>query len=187
MDKGAECLRVKRHDINPVRIAGEGRLSILGKKASFWLLHAATLGPVGRIPFAPGTWGSLVAVLSAPWLLGSLPLIWRLILIVAVFFIGSWASHAAEGILGQKDPGSVVIDEFCGQLLVFCFFTHPAGWQLGAGFVLFRIFDICKPWPVGASESWLPSGYGIMLDDILAGGYAALTLFLLQLLVHWVQ
>ncbi|MFW6142702.1 MAG: phosphatidylglycerophosphatase A [Desulfovermiculus sp.] len=156
-------------------------------KANPWLFYLATLGPVGRIPFAPGTWGSMVAVLLAPWLLVPLPFMWRVILIVVLFFLGSWAAMSAENILGYKDPGSVVIDEFAGQMLVFSFFSHPGGWQLGAGFVLFRIFDIWKPWPVGASESWLPSGFGIMIDDILAGGYAALVLYLLQLLASWGQ
>jgi phosphatidylglycerophosphatase A len=162
-------------------------MNFLFKTTKIWLFYLATLGPVGRIPFAPGTWGSMLAVFLAPWLLVPLPFMWRFILIIALFLLGSWAALAAEDILGQKDPGSVVIDEFAGQLLVFSFFSHPGGWQLGAGFVLFRIFDIWKPWPVGASESWLPSGFGVMLDDILAGGYAALVLFLLQFLLSWSQ
>ncbi|MDZ7762389.1 MAG: phosphatidylglycerophosphatase A [Desulfovermiculus sp.] len=149
-----------------------------------WLVHAATLGPVGRIPFAPGTWGSLAAVLATPWIFSPLPLLWRIPFLAALFFFGSWAAGAAEKVLGLKDPGSVVIDECMGQFVVFAFLTQQPGvWHLGAGFVLFRLFDICKPWPVVASETWLPSGFGIMLDDVLAGVYAGLILFLLHVVV----
>ncbi|MGM0423501.1 MAG: phosphatidylglycerophosphatase A family protein [Thermodesulfobacteriota bacterium] len=146
------------------------------------LLQLATLGPLGRIPFAPGTWGSLAAVLAAPWLFAPLPWIWKVIILIALFLLGAWTAGRAEQILGQKDPGSVVVDEFAGQLLVFAICSQASPWQLAAGFVLFRATDILKPWPVGASEAWLPAGFGVMLDDILAGAYAGIILLLLQFL-----
>ncbi|MFW6178909.1 MAG: phosphatidylglycerophosphatase A [Desulfohalobiaceae bacterium] len=154
------------------------------QKADTVLLHLATLGPLGRIPFAPGTWGSLAAVLAAPFLLGPLPWSAKILLLIVLFLLGSWASGSAEKILGQKDPGAVIIDEFAGQLLVFAICSPAATWQLAAGFVLFRALDILKPWPVGASEAWLPGGFGIMLDDILAGVFAGIVLLLLQLLLR---
>ncbi len=146
-------------------------------------LYLATLGPLGWIPFAPGTWGSLAAVLIAPWLFLPLHPLLQVFLVLLLFVAGSWAASQAEKTLQQKDPGPVIIDEFAGQLLVFIFILQPGFWQLGVGFLLFRLFDISKPWPVGASESWLASGYGVMLDDILAGIYAGLSLLLLQALI----
>jgi phosphatidylglycerophosphatase A len=152
------------------------------EKMDTLLLQLATLGPLGRIPFAPGTWGSLAAVLVTPWLLVPLPWCWKVLLIIGLFFLGAWSAGSAEKLLGQKDPGAVIIDEFAGQLLVFVLCIPAANWQLAAGFVLFRALDILKPWPVGASEAWLPAGFGVMLDDVLAGAYAGIILLLLQLL-----
>ncbi|MFP4392563.1 MAG: phosphatidylglycerophosphatase A [Desulfohalobiaceae bacterium] len=152
------------------------------EKTDSLLMQLATLGPIGRIPFAPGTWGSMAAVLVAPWLLGPLSWVWKLLLLMVLFLLGAWACGSAEKLLGEKDPGAAVIDEFAGQLLVFALCSPAATWQFAAGFVLFRALDILKPWPVGASETWLPAGFGIMLDDILAGLYAGSILLLLQLL-----
>lgn len=152
-------------------------------KTDICLMQLATLGPLGRIPFAPGTWGSLAAVILAPWLIQPLPWAYKILLLLILFLLGSWSSSAAERILGQKDPGCVVIDEFLGQMLVFAICSRATPWQLAAGFVLFRLYDIVKPWPVRASENWLSSGWGIMLDDILAGAYAGLSLLLLQFLI----
>lgn len=152
------------------------------EKTDSLLMQLATLGPIGRIPFAPGTWGSMAAVLVVPWLLGPLSWVWKLLLLLVLFLLGAWACGSAEKLLGEKDPGAVVIDEFAGQLLVFALCSPAATWQLAAGFVLFRALDILKPWPVGASETWLPAGFGVMLDDLLAGAYAGIILLLLQLL-----
>lgn len=137
-------------------------------------LSLATLGPAGRMRPAPGTWGSLVAVILAPvlflpWSMGG-----RMLVLALIFPFGSWCASRAEQILGRKDPGSVVIDELWGQWITLL----PLGsgvsdwpWLL-VGLVLFRFFDIGKPWPVHASEHWLPRGWGIMIDDGFAGLYA---------------
>jgi len=121
----------------------------------------------------PGTCGTLLAFLLAPLLFLPLPLHLRAVLLAVVFCAGALAAGRAEQILGKKDPGEIVIDELAGSWLTLLPFAEP-GWVLGlAAFVLFRFFDMVKPWPVRASEHWLPGGWGIMIDDIVAG---ALTL-----------
>ncbi|MEG1609649.1 MAG: phosphatidylglycerophosphatase A, partial [Bilophila sp.] len=82
-------------------------------------------------------------------------------------------------LLGRKDPGEIVIDELLGLWLVLLPFPNPDWVRIGAAFLLFRLFDMTKPWPVRASENWLPDGYGVMLDDVLAGVQALLVLLLL--------
>lgn len=146
-------------------------------------MRFATVGPVGFSPKAPGTAGSLVGVLLVV-LIRQLPLPHRGVFlamgaaIVAIFFVGVWAAGAAERFYGSKDPGCVVIDEVAGQMTVFLFHA-PAGWiMLLAGFVLFRAFDILKPFPARRAEH-LPAGWGIMCDDLAAGLYGAGALFLL--------
>lgn len=106
-------------------------------------------------------------------------------MLVLVFWIGGMAATRGEQILGYKDPGEIVIDELLGMWLV-----PVAVFQSWLGenrhcFVLFRIFDMWKPWPVHASESWLPGGYGIMIDDVMAGLQALLVMWLLQLVGFW--
>lgn len=137
----------------------------------------ATLGPVGFLPKAPGTWGSAVAIIAAPFLLLPYSPLVRCIIIALVFVLGGLAADRAERLLGQKDPGCIIIDEVAGQWLVFAFFPIMTSWQILFGFLAFRFFDILKPWPVKAAESWLPGGFGIMIDDIIAGLYGALCLF----------
>lgn len=142
--------------------------------------EVCTLGPVGHLPGAPGTWGSLVAVIFSPWLFLLLSIPLRLLVVTVIFILGGMAASRVERLTGVKDPGMVVVDELAGQWLVLLPFAtlHPI--HLGLAFVLFRFFDIVKPWPVRLSEHWLPGGYGVMIDDILAGGYAAAVLALLR-------
>ena len=142
-------------------------------------LGVARLGVAGLAPKGPGTCGSLVAVLLAPWCFMPLSLPWQLAVLTLIFFVGAWAAGRAEQILGEKDPGQVVVDELLGQWIAIM----PLGavvnvWQLLAAFVLFRAFDIAKPWPIKASETWLPGGFGVMLDDLIAGLDAAAVLWL---------
>jgi phosphatidylglycerophosphatase A len=133
---------------------------------------------VGFIPFAPGTFGSLWGpvliwgVQQAQW---SGPVI----AIVAVLstLIGIPICTRSSRALGKHDPGSVVYDEIAAFWIVYLpilIMDKPMSWKLaGAGFVLFRIFDIAKPWPVNRLEK-LPDGTGIMLDDLAAGAFAAI-------------
>lgn len=144
-------------------------------------LSLSTLGHVGRIPKGPGTAGSLVAALLAPALFMPLSLEKRMLLAACIFVLGGLAAGRAEKVLGRKDPGCVVIDEVLGQWLTFLPFMAIPSWQLVAGFGLFRLFDIAKPWPVRRSETWLPGGFGIMVDDVVAGAYACAALAILRL------
>lgn len=146
------------------------------------VLTFARLGPAGLAPRAPGTFGTAEAAILAPLCFTPLPILWRSTVLVILFFVGALAAGRAEHILGRKDPGQVVIDELVGLWIVLLPFPDPS-WQLiVAAFVLFRIFDISKIWPVHASENWLPGGYGVMIDDVLAGlqSLAVLLLFCLS-------
>jgi phosphatidylglycerophosphatase A len=128
----------------------------------------------GRVPYAPGTAGSL----------GAFPLYWLLrpmgpgVVLAAAFIVtavGVWAAHRTSTRLGLKDPPFVCIDEVSGMLLTWS--AAPPGWAgIVAGFVLFRIADQIKPWPARALERDLPGGFGIVLDDVAAGAWAAVAL-----------
>lgn len=133
------------------------------------ILAFCRLGVAGLSPKAPGTCGTALACLLAPFLFDPLNYLWRSITLVILFILGGMAGTRAEKILHQKDPGQVVIDELVGVWLVILPFANPDFWTLLSAFVLFRIFDIKKPWPVKASENWLPGGFGVMIDDVMAG------------------
>lgn len=131
---------------------------------------------VGNIPKAPGTWGSLAALL--PWLLvKDLPLPIYLLLTVFLFVVGFFTAGSAEKILNSPDSGSIVIDEIVGMFITLTLAPdHPVAWLLG--FLYFRIFDIFKPFPVSWFDKHIHGGIGIMMDDVIAGIYA---LFCLQI------
>ena len=137
------------------------------------ILAFCRVEPAGISPVMPGTCGSLAAALLAPFAFMPLPFNSRVIVLVALFVAGGIAATRAAALLGKKDPGAVVIDEVLGQWMTYAPFAVLSWQGLLAGFVLFRIFDIVKPWPVKASESWMPGGYGIMIDDVMAAVYAA--------------
>jgi phosphatidylglycerophosphatase A len=103
--------------------------------------------------------------------------------LVAVIAVGTWAAHRAESLLGEKDPGAIVIDEVAGMTLsVLVFPLTPL--VLGAGFILFRIFDVVKPPPAHGSQK-LRGGLGVMVDDLVAGAYALAVLALAKRLIGW--
>jgi phosphatidylglycerophosphatase A len=127
----------------------------------------------GRSPFAPGTAGTLVGILLYLGV-NNLSLILYGILCVILCGIGTWAADKAEAILGGKDSPSIVIDEIAGFLIAM--FMVPSGWgYIAAGFFLFRVFDVVKPWPLFGLQE-VRGGLGIMLDDIGAGIYTNLVL-----------
>jgi phosphatidylglycerophosphatase A len=136
----------------------------------------ATVAGAGYFPVAPGTIGSAVAVVLVA-ALDAMPFpdAWRVALLVVaaglVFILGVWAAGQSEKFFGTTDPGQVVIDEVAGQMITFLLSTHASWKFLLAGFGLFRLFDITKPFPAGRAER-LPGGWGIMVDDIIAGAYA---------------
>lgn len=131
------------------------------------------VGPAGRSPVMPGTCGSLAAMLAAPFLFMPLSYSARAAALGVLFIAGAIASTRAAALLGREDPGEVVIDEVLGQWMTYAPFAALSWPELVIGFLLFRVFDMTKPWPVKASEKWLPGGYGIMLDDAMAALYAA--------------
>lgn len=138
------------------------------------------LGVAGLAPRAPGTWGSAVAALFAPLWFLPLSMQGRIVLLAGIFFVGSLAATRAEALLGEKDPPQVVVDELLGLWLALLPFTAVSPLMLLAAFALFRLFDIWKPWPVRASENWMRGGFGVMLDDAVAGVMAMLCLLALR-------
>ena len=134
---------------------------------------ATALG-VGYVPFAPGTFGSLAGlVVFAAVRASGLPVV-ELAAIVVVFLIGAWAASAAETHFGHIDPGPVVIDEVLGMLVTLAFI--PVGWPAAlTGFLLFRVFDVIKPYPANRFER-LHGGFGVMADDAMAAVYANVVL-----------
>jgi phosphatidylglycerophosphatase A len=138
-------------------------------------LLVATSGYAGYFPIAPGTVGSAAGlVVYAVLRVAGAGALVELATIVAVFAIGTWASSSAERHFGKKDPGPVVIDEVAGQLITLALVPVSVGGAI-AGFLLFRVSDIVKPWPSDRLEH-LPSGLGIMSDDAMAGLYANIAL-----------
>lgn len=128
----------------------------------------------GLIPKAPGTFGTLAAIPLYLWM-QHLELLHYLLLTAVFFIIGVWISAKAIKLFHRDDPSEVVWDEVVGFLITMI--AAPMGWQwLLLGFVLFRIFDIWKPWPVSLADQKLHGGLGIMLDDVIAGVYALLVL-----------
>ncbi|MBL7106404.1 MAG: phosphatidylglycerophosphatase A [Phycisphaerae bacterium] len=144
----------------------------------------ATCFGLGLLPIAPGTWGSLPCAVLFGILsfAGTSNVIINAVMAVCV--VGGSAACvlcAPEAIerTGKKDPGQVVADEFAGQAVTFLALPALAGSNVilaaAAGFLLFRFFDILKPWPIHKLEK-LPSGWGILADDLLAGVYACVIL-----------
>jgi phosphatidylglycerophosphatase A len=134
----------------------------------------STVGYCGYFPFAPGTVGSAAGLVFylLVWWTGS-PLV-EIALIVGLFALGVWAGTTSERYFGGIDPGPVVIDEVVGMLITLAFI--PVGWSGAlAGFVLFRIFDVIKPYPANRLEA-LHGGLGVMADDAMAAVYANLSL-----------
>ena len=131
----------------------------------------------GYIPFAPGTFGTLTA-LPLCYLLSFCSLGGATVIIVAVIALAVWLANSSEKLIGRKDPGCIVIDEIAGMLvtlagLPFTFFTAATG------FVLFRILDILKPFPIRFLERRVPGGAGIVIDDVAAGIIGNITLRIL--------
>ncbi len=126
----------------------------------------------GLAPKAPGTAGTIVAVLPY-WLLAQLPLPIYLVVTVFAFIAGIYICDYSSRALGVHDHPGIVWDEIAGYLLTML--AAPAGWiWILVGFVLFRLFDIWKPWPIGWLDRRVSGGLGIMLDDLIAGLFAFL-------------
>ncbi len=164
-----------------------------------YLSLAVTTCGVGYLPLAPGTWGSMVGVLIyllfgriesgfgiyflhrgwnaeqiTAWIHA-----FNLIVFLLFCLLGVWAASRAVGLFRHKDPPQAVVDEVIGQLIVFLFIPFNVDWfYIVSGFLLFRLFDIWKPYPIDSLQN-LPAGIGVCADDILAGVYGGTCLALL--------
>ena len=144
--------------------------------------NIATVFGAGYLKGAPGTWGSLVALVPGYYILeygGAVALTHA---IVFSFFLGVWAAGEHEKFTGDQDNSEIVIDELCGQWIAIfpILYLSPTGnWVADylAAFLLFRIFDIMKPWPIRYIDKNLKGGLGVMVDDVLAGLAAAAILY----------
>ncbi|MEZ5535930.1 MAG: phosphatidylglycerophosphatase A [Thiolinea sp.] len=135
----------------------------------------------GLSPKAPGTVGTLAAV-PLYLLLLQLPVAYYVLALLLTTLFGIWVCGKSSQLLGVHDHGGIVWDEFVGFWITML--MAPAGWWwIVTGFILFRIFDIWKPWPIRAIDRKVAGGLGIMLDDILAGFFALAVMQLLALLV----
>ena len=128
----------------------------------------------GAAPKAPGTWGTLAAVLIY-WPLSQLSPEHYLLMLLVTSVMGIYICGQTAKDLGVHDHGSIVWDEFVGFWITM--FAAPVGWVwVVVGFVLFRFFDIIKPWPISWIDKKITGGFGIMLDDVIAGVMAAAVL-----------
>lgn len=146
------------------------------------------------MPLAPGTWGSMVGVaiyvafqmlfwetavgqnMIGGTLFDYVLFVGFLVFLIILCIIGMWAAGIGSELLGNSDPSEAVIDEVVGQLIAFAFVPFIIGWQfILVGFLLFRLFDIWKPYPIDDLQG-LPAGIGIVADDVLAGVYAGVCL-----------
>lgn len=133
---------------------------------------------IGYLPFMPGTWGSLAG--AAVYFLVRHNIFLYLTVVITLFFLGFYAAGKAEILLGKKDDKRIVIDEVCGMLLLYLLIPEGIAYLM-AGFILYRIFDILKPYPIKKIEN-IGGSAGIIIDDIIAALYSfvAITLFLMM-------
>lgn len=144
-----------------------------------FILFLATGAGSGYFPWMPGTVGSLAGILLY-YSLRSMPRGPYLAFVVAFFFLAVWVAGLAEVIFGAKDPQRIVIDEIVGMLVTLVLL--PLSWKTAlVGFVLFRVFDIWKPFPIRLVQDNIPGGWGVVGDDVVAAIYANL---ILQILVR---
>ncbi len=143
------------------------------------IVFLATGFYIGNIPLAPGTFGTILG-LPLCFLLGLLKLPLALVCTMLFILIAIWISHIAEKRLKKKDPGCIVIDEIAGMAVTLI--GLPFNLTIGlSGFIIFRILDISKPFPIRALEKHLPGGLGVVADDVIAGIMANL---ILRVIIH---
>ncbi len=140
--------------------------------------YFSTVLKIGYLPLAPGTWGSLAALACWYLFLPSISSITFIVLIIIIFVLGIYTSSITESELDKKDPSVIVVDEWVGQWIALMFLPKSFEWGIVA-FALFRLFDIWKPYPINRLDD-IKGGFGIMLDDVLAGIYALIGVQLLR-------
>lgn len=148
------------------------------KAAAYWI---ANFFGAGLVPRAPGTAGSLASlIIWVPMLVTNTPWYFKLLALLLLYIVGVWASNLVCKKLKSKDPGIIVIDEVVGQGVAL-FFALPTFTNVVLGFLLFRLFDIAKPWPCKNAEE-MNGGTGVMLDDVFAGFYTIISLAI----INWI-
>ncbi len=176
------AIKESSDELNPAVVVPQAAVPKTAKSldvSDYFALAIATFG-VGYLPLIPGTFGSLVSVglflLFTQIVNGTSLVALVLSFTLIVTFAGIWSASRTEELAGRKDPGKVVVDEVAGQMLALLPLTLFNLQSLTRGvivsFILFRLFDIFKPYPAGRFER-LKGGYGIMCDDLVAGAYAA--------------
>ncbi len=184
LEKKSMDSRLRGNDVrceNDVRGGNDVRCENDLRCCNIVLYFIATGFGSGLIPKAPGTFGSLVGLLLA-FFLAKLNIYIYIILTLLFFIAGIFiTSFVQKNYFNTEDPGPIVWDEIVGILVTFIFVPMNI-YNLILGFVLFRIFDIFKPWPINWADQRLSSGLGIMLDDIIAGVYANIAI---QLIILW--
>lgn len=157
------------------------------------IVFIATGAGTGYVPGAPGTAGALLGVVIHAVGLGALPAPLYFVTLLAGIALAVWASDGAIAIFGRKDPAQVTIDEVVGMLTTMALAPSLGEVSIGAfsaplnlllGFVFFRMFDIFKPLPIRWIERTAPGGYGVVLDDVAAGIYAGMALWIVALLKY---
>jgi phosphatidylglycerophosphatase A len=157
---------------------GNGGLTFKQKLIAF----LATGCYVGYVPFAPGTFGSLIGIPLA-WLLSKLAFPLSILAIFSFILLSFWIGGEAEKVFNQKDSGCIVIDEIAGMLITFSMVPWSTQ-NILIGFALFRVFDIAKPFPIHSIGKRLKGGFGVVMDDIMAGVYANVVLRLFLFFLH---
>jgi phosphatidylglycerophosphatase A len=143
-------------------------------KMKYFILFLATGLGVGYSPITPGTAGTLIAI-PVYFFLSTIPLPLYEITLIGFFFLSVWISENAEVYFKRKDDGRIVIDEMMGFFITMLWVPKTARFIV-IGFFLFRFFDILKPFPIHRLEKKMKGGFGVVLDDVLAGIYANIVL-----------
>lgn len=145
----------------------------------------ATWGGAGYLPWAPGTWGTLAALPFGIFAMLIFSYSWFLISILVIFILGVWSSYILLADSVEDDPGYIVVDEAVGVWIALIPTNMDYRYWILA-FVLFRLFDIAKPWPIGWLDqnikgTRLVNAFGVMIDDVLAGIFTAICIFFLSI------
>ncbi len=141
----------------------------------------STVFYIGKLPMAPGTWCSFIAFLSWYFLRSQIEGVFILYASLVLFFVGVAVTTIYSESIGEEDPPEIVIDEWVGQWIALWLIPHTFLWGF-TSFILFRMFDIFKPGPIGNMDD-IKSGTGIMMDDVIAG---ILALLVTQSLVYFI-
>lgn len=139
---------------------------------------------LGKIPKAPGTWGTLLG-LPVAWVMATyLPPVWYMIIAIVFILFASWVAEMYERSMGAHDPKEIVIDEVVGYVIAMTWL--PLTWQsFVAAFITFRFFDILKPGPIRRIDRQVKGGFGTVLDDVAAGLIASVILQIVLRETHW--